>query len=131
MDIPVFSLFGLIFQWDITVILILAVMGMTAMTVWLWQKQFRFTPLIGIWLLFLLILSIGLWQVYNQESGEIVKNTLSDTEWNQMMQKIRWGALLSLILLLALYMSAVFELQAAFNIRNLYFYTVACRAVAG
>ncbi|MDR0610269.1 MAG: response regulator [Planctomycetaceae bacterium] len=115
MDIPVFSLFGLIFQWDITVILIPAVLGMTAMTVWLWQKQFRFTPLIGIWLLFLLILSIGLWQVYNQESGEIVKNTLSDTEWNQMMQKIRWGALLSLILLLTLYMSAVYFIAVLYH----------------
>jgi signal transduction histidine kinase/CheY-like chemotaxis protein len=78
MNIPVSSLFGLIFQWDLTVILILAVLGMTAITVWLWRKQYRFTPLIGIWLLFLLIMSIGIWQVYNEEHvcRETVKKML-------------------------------------------------------
>ncbi|MDR2706522.1 MAG: response regulator [Planctomycetaceae bacterium] len=78
MDIPVSSLFGLIFQWNIAVILLLAVLGMAAITVWLWRKQYRFVPLIGIWLLFLLILLIGSWQAYNEEyvCRETVKNML-------------------------------------------------------
>jgi signal transduction histidine kinase/CheY-like chemotaxis protein len=140
MNIPVSSLFGLIFQWDITVILISAVLGMMAMTVWLWQKQYRFTPLIGIWLLFLLILSLGIWQVHNQEPDETVKKMLIGKtdlfisakellenpesgktaevradQWNQWIRKIRWASLLSLISLLVLYLSAVCFIAALYH----------------
>jgi signal transduction histidine kinase/CheY-like chemotaxis protein len=137
MTIPVSNLFGFIFQWDITVILILAVLGMIAITVWLWQKQYRFTPLIGIWLLFLFILSIGIWQVHNQEpfcpvtekeiligktdsfiSAAEISDEIADIradQWNQWMQKIRWGTLLFLILLLVLYLSAICSIAALYH----------------
>ncbi|MDR0705845.1 MAG: response regulator [Planctomycetaceae bacterium] len=139
MNIPISSLFGLIFQWDIVAILLPAVLGMTVITVWLWRKQYRFTPLIGIWLLFLLILSIGIGQVYIQEPFCPVteKDMLIDKtdsfapateiseysefaemaavradQWNQMMRSIRWGALFSLILLLVLYLTAIYFIAA-------------------
>jgi signal transduction histidine kinase/FixJ family two-component response regulator len=132
MNIPVLSLFGLIFQWNIEVILLLSVLTMVAITVWLWRNQYRFVPLTGIWLLFLLILSFGIGLVYHEEHvcRETVKNMLignanpsfSETkisvhpkfvetadsdQWNPTVQKIRWTSLLFLILLLVLYMAAI------------------------
>ncbi|MDR2116208.1 MAG: hypothetical protein LBP87_07495, partial [Planctomycetaceae bacterium] len=81
MDIPACCLFSQIFQlfqWNIIGIILVAFLVMAAMSVWLLRNHWRPLYLLGIWFLFLIIMSIGSWQVYNTEHvfRETWKNTL-------------------------------------------------------
>ncbi|MDR1268368.1 MAG: response regulator [Planctomycetaceae bacterium] len=67
MNIPVCCLFCQIFQWNIVIIVLAAVLVMVAVNVWLWRNHYRSVHLIGSWFLFLILTMFGSWQAYNEE----------------------------------------------------------------